>query len=111
MLSHLRELQRVHRERERALTKLAARVRRELVVPLCKQYDLRYNTSILGRLNGGSCFAFITRDGQLIESAEEGRKRGLRMGRVFVILARNVDDPSMFGGNCELGNLIEPYME
>lgn len=110
MTNHVQELRRVHRERERALTKLAAQVRRELVIPLCKRYDIRYNTSILGRLNGGSCFAFITRDGKLVESADAGRRLGLRMGRVFVILSRNVDDPTMYGGDRELGNYIKPYM-
>lgn len=104
-----RELQRIHRDRVRELTRLAARVRRELIVPLCKRYDLRYNVTALGRLGGGSCFAFITRGGKLIESAEQARKLGMRFGRVFPILCRNIDDPALFGGDNELGNYIRPY--
>lgn len=84
-------------------------VRRELVVPLCKRYGLKFNVHTLGRLTGGSCFAFIDPKGGLIESAEDGRKRGYRMGRVFTLLQRNVDEPTLFGGDRELGNFVQPY--
>ncbi len=103
------DLRRAHRSHKRALRRIAAQVRRDVVVPLCKRYGLRYNVHPLGRLNGGSCFAFIDPKGGLIESADDGRRRGYRMGRVFTVLQRNVDDPWMFGGERELGNFIEPY--
>ena len=108
-MSVVSELHKAHRAHESAIRKIATTIRRDVVVPLCERYSLKYNVHPLGRLNGGSCFAFIDPNGGLIESAKDGRRRGYRMGRVFTLLQRNVDNPEMFGGERELGDFVEPF--
>ena len=107
-MSIVDDLRRANRTRERAISRIAERVRREVIVPLCRRYDLRFNVASLAALAGGGCWGFVTVDGKVLRTSDDARTAGLRCGRAFLILSYCVDEPGAFGGD-ELGNWIRQY--
>lgn len=94
-----RELARLDRQRLAAVRAAAARVRRELVVPLCRKYGLSF-ASHDSVLVGGSWLVSFLRDGKVIasfgaaycddgprEAAAKVRKLGLPLGQAIRVLA------------------------
>lgn len=102
------ELRRADRVRNAIISKLAARVRRELVVPLCKRYLLSYRTTTL-RFGDSDGFAFVTESGAVLESTSQARQHGIHLGNVLRVLARSTDEPGLFGGNVPLGLWVKEY--
>lgn len=93
-----RELARLDRQRLAAVRAAAARVRRELVVPLCREYGLSFASHDV--LVGGSWLVAFLRGGKIVasfgaaycddgprEASAKARKLGLPLGQAIRVLA------------------------
>lgn len=98
------ELRRIEQARRAAILKLAQRVRRESVVPLCKKYNLRF------AVGGFGDWGFFTADGEWLQTSKQARARGVYLGAILRTLARSTDEPGLYGGHTELGLWLKPYM-
>lgn len=99
-----RAVAKIDRERERAIERLAAKVRRDILVPACTKHGLDFKS-------GNGTWVLSAGDSMLFD-AEEAARKGFRLKRLFDALETRIGDwprGSVTPGGPELGMYVEDF--
>ena len=92
------QLAAIERRRERDVMRVAAEVRKNLVIPACKTHGLRYRA-------GNGLYFFLNEKGEVIDSTEPHLVKRYGLKRVFKVL----DLEPYYRATDNLGGYIADY--